>query len=70
MDTNLAVAVRNFDHVIGNRDLVYFTHPSDFSLYHVADFDTDSGRVLPVDPPEFLADAASLLRARDKEVSS
>lgn len=33
----------------GSTDL-YATHPSDFSVYHVADFDSDSGVVTPLAP--------------------
>lgn len=42
---NHAVAMRNFENVCCNESSVYHTHPTDFSLWYIADFDTETGNL-------------------------
>lgn len=52
LDQNDAMAMRNFSLMINETNTTMRFSPSDFSLYHIADFDTVSGEILPVVPPE------------------
>lgn len=56
------VAVRNFhmacDKSRNSQSLMSFV-PSDYSLYHIADFDTESGTVTPILPVEFICSGDS-----------
>lgn len=52
-----AVAIRNFRMAcdVQKRDQsIMAFNPSDFSLYHIADFDSESGLLTPVQPLDFL----------------
>lgn len=57
-----AVAMRNFEmscaEMSGQRSLMTF-RPSDFSLYRIATFDTDSGLFSVVSPPELVCQGGS-----------
>ncbi len=57
VDTNLSAAVRNFSHAVQNADTVLYSHAQDFSLYHIGDFDADTGILTPVFPVKFLCEA-------------
>lgn len=47
---NLSLAIRGFGDAVlkGNTDLS--THPEDFNLYHVGNYDVITGKVEPVEP--------------------
>lgn len=62
LDQNGDSAIRNFEHAIMRADSLFFTHPSDYSLHRIGDFDTDTGLITPVIPPVHLVDASALLR--------
>jgi len=36
-------------------------HPEDFDLYHVGEFDTQSGKIKPLDTPQHMHKAVALL---------
>ncbi|UPW41636.1 nonstructural protein [Peromfec virus RodF8_33] len=62
MDSNDASALRNFRHaMIASRDVMH-THPSDFALYRIGSFDTESGILTPLTPP------ALILRGSKEEI--
>lgn len=54
IDQSDPVAMRNFemsiDSVKRDRSLMAF-RPSDYALYRIGDFDTDTGELLPTVPP-------------------
>lgn len=52
-DENDATAMRNFEHAL-MQNTVLGTHGTDFDLYKVAVFDTESGRIEPLSQPEFI----------------
>lgn len=54
VDQNDATAMRNFEHALSNLQTVLGTHPEDFDLYKIAVFDTESGRIEPLEVPEFI----------------
>ena len=62
LDVNDASAVRNFEHAVRQPDSLLRSHPNDYALYRVADFDTDTGNVNPYFPPVQLVDAAACLK--------
>lgn len=59
---NDAVAIRGFASAVMQSDSVLFTHASDFSLYKIADFDSDSGKLVPLALPVELIQASSCLK--------
>lgn len=66
IDQNDDAAARNFYHAVTHSDGILFTYASDFSLYHLADFDTDTGSVSPLLLPTLIAqgsDAVARLAA-------
>ena len=56
-----AAALRNFAHAVNQSDSIMHDCPNDFSLFKVADYDTDKG-VLPLDSLILIADASEVLR--------
>nr|CAI9750412.1 DNA binding protein [Microvirus sp.] len=62
IDYNDASAVRNFEHAVKAPDSLMGSHPSDYSLRRVAEYDTDSGVITPEASPVVLVEAASFLR--------
>ena len=42
-DINDLCAKRNFEHACLNTDSLFFSHPSDYQLFKVGTFDTDTG---------------------------
>lgn len=59
------VAVRNFGHAVRMSDGILNSCASDFSLYHVADFDSDKGMLIPLVPIVHVADATSFVVGGD-----
>lgn len=57
---NDAVAVRGFASAVMQSDSVLSTHPADFSLYKLADFDADTGKIMPLDLPVMLVQATDV----------
>lgn len=60
LEQNDAVAMRNFRMACESQQssLMHF-RPSDFSLYHIADFDSSSGVLSPVVPLEIVCNGGS-----------
>lgn len=54
-------ALRNFAHAVNQSDSIMHDCPNDFSLFKVANFDTDKG-IDPVATPILIADASEVLR--------
>ena len=42
-DVNNATAMRNFAHAIMNHESLMYTHPTDYQLWYLGDFDTETG---------------------------
>lgn len=45
VEQNDAVAQRNFSHAVQMSDSVLFSHPQDFSLYKLGEYDAGSGHI-------------------------
>lgn len=67
VEPNVASATRNFYHSVQNSEGVLFTFAQDFALYRIADFDAETGQVIPLVPIVQVADGASAVAALRKE---
>lgn len=56
IDQNDATAKRNFEHAIMAGNNVFFTHPQDFRLMKLAEYDNENGRITRYDIPELVCD--------------
>lgn len=61
-DVNDQAATRNFGHACKNTDSLFFTHSSDYTLYKVGEFDTDTGIITGYGVPDRLVCADQLNR--------
>lgn len=43
LDINDQSAMRNFEHAMSKEDSLMFSHPKDFSLYSLANYDSETG---------------------------
>lgn len=57
VDVNDDSAKRNFDFAFKNANSMFANYPSDYSLYKLGEYDTDSGEITPLYPPTWLCDA-------------
>lgn len=75
LEQNDAAAARNFEHaVLQSEQTLFFTHPEDYALYRIGEFNTDDGSLsAPALPEEILTASQvfnSAMSRRIKEVSS
>lgn len=61
VEQNDAAALRNFSHAVNQPESIMHDCPNDFSLFRVADFDTDAGIINSL-IPMLVADASEVLR--------
>ncbi|UPW41033.1 nonstructural protein [Sigmofec virus UA08Rod_5707] len=63
IEQNDAIAMRNFalacDRSRSSNSLMVF-RPRDFSFYRIGTFDSDSGLIVPVTPPDLVCDGLSV----------
>lgn len=60
VDTNDATASRNFAHAVMQVGSIMNSHPQDFSLYRLGEFDTDTGVLIPLSPIHLVMDGVSV----------
>lgn len=65
LDQNDETAKRNFAHACQVTDSLFYTHPDDYSLYCIGEFNTDSGIIEPVIPPKNIVDARQFVKVGD-----
>lgn len=53
VDQNESAAIRNFEHSIKVTAGIMHSHPADFELYKIADFNTENGMITGIQP-EFI----------------
>lgn len=58
-DQNNDSAIRNFMHACMQKDSLMYTHGTDFELYKIGEYDTESGIINPCNPCEFLANGTN-----------
>lgn len=63
IEVNDEAAVRNFSHAVVNSDSILFSFATDFALYRIGSFDSDSASLSPEKVPVHLYDAAAAIRA-------
>lgn len=61
IDQNDASAARNFEHAVHNVASLMNSHPADYALYRIGEFDTESGAVVPC-MPEHVIDAVGVVK--------
>lgn len=61
-EINDAVAMRNFSHAVQQSESVLFTHASDYSLFRVGSFDSDTGRLMPEELPVLVCEGKDVLK--------
>lgn len=64
------VAVRNFSSSVLTATSLYTTHPDDFTLCRVGQFDSETGVLNPLSAPESLISAGSVLRKEHSHVQN
>lgn len=67
MEVNDAAATRNFYHSVQNSEGILFTYAQDFTLYRIADFNSETGQLVPLVPIAQVADGAAAVAALRKE---
>lgn len=63
IDTNNETAIRSFEYACKNNDMMFFT-PSDFELYYLGEFDSDSG-LFYCESPTFLCNGINFKEVSD-----
>lgn len=59
LESNDAVAMRNFRMATDTNSGLMHYRPSDFALYHIADFDAELGVLTPIVPPVVVCNGGS-----------
>lgn len=67
VDVNDDAAARNFYHSVSVSEGILFTHASDFDLYKVGTFDSDSGLISPFSPVVMIAQGSHAVQAVKRE---
>lgn len=49
-------AIRAFADAVNNdeKNNLLNTHPEDFEMYHLGEYDTDTGKITPIDPSQLI----------------
>lgn len=63
VEPNVHSAVRNFEHACLRSDSLFFTHPSDYALFLIGEYDTDSGVIASVTPVEEVITASQAIES-------
>lgn len=68
VDVNDQSAMRNFEHaVVSHPDSLFFSHPEDYTLFKLGEYDSDLGKLLPFEAiQELLPAPVALLRASQR----
>lgn len=61
IDQNDAAAGRNFEHAVLNVASLMNSHPGDYALYRIGEFDTESGAITGC-LPEHVMDAVGVVK--------
>lgn len=68
LDQNDPSAMRNFKHACMNTQSLFFTHPEDYALYCLGEFDTDEGQIYPKNARILMYATDSFKRSPKKRV--
>ena len=61
IDQNDASAARNFEHAVMNSASLMNSHPGDYALYRIGEFDSESGDIFGC-MPEHVIDAVGVVK--------
>lgn len=70
LDQNDDSAARNFYHAVATSDGILYTYASDFTLYCLGEFDSETGKITVLDVPDHVADGSQALSVLRKKESS
>lgn len=62
VDQNDPSAARNFAHAVLRSGSLMESHPGDYSLFRIGDYDAETGRITPLQDLVPIADASSVVR--------
>lgn len=60
VDFNDAAAIRNFEHAVQQENSLMATHPGDYDLYKLGEYDNETGELFPATPVQSLVCASAL----------
>lgn len=63
IDNNDATALRGFAEAVNTNEHFRYS-PADYSLYHLGDFDNESGKIVVCEPVEFMCNGASVINEK------
>lgn len=62
VEQNDAVAQRNFSHAVQMSDSVLFSHASDFALFKIGTYNSDTARLEPLDIVQLICEGHDVLK--------
>ncbi|UPW41040.1 nonstructural protein [Sigmofec virus UA08Rod_5692] len=60
-ESNDQVAYRNFEHVVLEGGSLLSSHAADYTLMKIGTFDSETGQLVSLDPPETIVNGNSIL---------
>lgn len=64
IDINDQTATRNFKYAVNNPGSDVGFNPQDYSLYRIGEYESDTGMITPLDVPQLVCEAVSLLEVK------
>lgn len=64
VDQSKEAAKRNFAYAINNNPGIMNFTPSDFDLYQIGVFDSESGKIAPTEPIEFICNGVEVFNEK------
>lgn len=61
---SLGQGIRGFRDEVNNPQSDLHKHPEDYELYHIADFDQNTGTIVALERPQQIAIAANLIETK------
>lgn len=59
------VAVRSFSDEVNRPESPMCNHPDDYDLYHIAEYDESTGKIIPLEDVRMVSRAKDVIRPRD-----
>lgn len=64
------MAIRSFQDLANDPSSTIYKHPEDYKLYELGEFEDQSGKTIPVDPPRFIINAQLHLPLGEENATS
>lgn len=55
-------AERNFRDLVNDKQTTVGRHPEDYDLYHIGEYDDNTGKIQPLDTPQHIVKAVQLVQ--------